>query len=433
MKISIKAIAAGVCWWALPVLLPAQTAAAARAALPEAEQQILKAVQAQSSQFSDALAAAVKISSPTHDVTGVTKMGAHYRAQFDEMGLTTSWIAMPAEMKRAGHLIAEQKGTAGKRLLLIGHLDTVLPGGTFEVKGSRAKGSGATDDKGGNLIILEALRALKKVGALENRQLIVVLTGDEESIGEPLELARRDLLAAARRSDLALSFEAATANAVVVGRRGSSSWRLVAQGATGHSSGIFSPSLGDGAIYEAVRIVNSFRETLAQEKGLTFSPAMIVGGTEAEMNALTGTAGGKNNIVAQRAIVQGDLRFGSAAQFKQAKDVMTKIATQGNLRRTSATLEFHERYPAMEITPANLALMRQLGAISETLGYGPLVAGDPNTRGAGDVSFVAPLIPSIDGLGSRGRSPHAPEEDVDLASIPELVERTALLIFRLTR
>jgi len=312
-------------------------------------------------------------------------------------------------------------------------MDTVLPGGVYAVNGDTAKGSGTTDDKGGNLIILEALRALKHAGALENRRVIVFLTGDEESAGEPIAVSRRELLEAARRSDFALSFEAATANTIVVGRRGSSSWQLVAQGATGHSSAIFSPLLGDGAIYEAARIVNSFRETLGREKGLTFSPSLIVGGTEAEMTGLGGSASGKDNIIAQRAMVRGDLRFLSSAQLEHAKAAMTKIATEGSLLRTSATIAYFDRYPAMEITPGNLALLQQLSAISESLGYAPLTAGDPITRGAGDVSFVAPIIPAIDGLGARGRGSHAPDEEADLASITELVERTALLIERLTR
>lgn len=420
-------------FWVMLVPLQAQTPAGTRNTLPEAEQKILQAIQTRTSQFSDTLAGAVKISSPTQNLEGVAQVGAYYRKQFEELGLTTSWISMPPEMKRAGHLVAEQKGEAGKRVLLIGHMDTVLPGGTYGVNGTTAKGSGTSDDKGGNLIILETLRALKRVGALESRRIVVFLTGDEENAGDPIEVSRRDLIEVAKRSDVALSFESSAENKIVVGRRGASSWELVAQGATGHSSGIFGAALGDGAIYEASRILNSFRDTLGREKGLTFNPSLIVGGTQAELTQLSGSATGKDNIVAQRAMARGDLRFLSNPQLAHAKEVMEKIATTGNLRRTSATLSFFDRYPAMESTPANLELMHQLSAVSESLGYGPLIADDPLTRGAGDVSFVAPILPSIDGLGCRGHREHAPDESVDLASIPEMVERTALLVYRLTR
>ncbi len=375
---------------------------------------------------------AVRIDSATENLEGVKKVGALYRGELDQIGFATRWIDMPVELKRAGHLFASRTGTHGKRLLLIGHLDTVLPGGTWRVEGNRAYGAGAGDMKGGDTVLLVALKALASIGALDGTQITVAFTGDEESAGHPIDISRRDLIEAAKNSDYALAFENAVRDTATVARRGSSNWRLEVSGIQGHSSAIFSAAFGDGAIYEAARILNSFREQLRKEDGLTFSPAMILGGTDVEASGNGGTASGKGNVIARTAIVKGDLRFSSPEQLARARATMTEIASH-NLRRTSAKLTFEDSYPAMEATPANLALLDQLSQVSVDLGFGKVAACDPKERGAGDVSFVAPIIPSLDGLGARGGGAHTPGDFADTKSLPELAKRTAILIYRMTR
>lgn len=377
---------------------------------------------------------AVRIDSATENLDGVKRAGAFYRTEFDHLGFDTKWIDLPPELKRAGHLFAERTGTQGKRLLLIGHIDTVLPGGgKYRVDGDKGYGAGAGDMKGGDTVLLMALKALASIGALDNTRIIVALTGDEESAGHPIEISRRDLIAAAKRSDLALAFENAVRDTATVARRGSSNWRLEVTGIQAHSAGIFSPALGDGAIYEAARILNTFREELRKEgEGLTFNPSVIVGGTDVTFDGTGGTAAGKGNVIAREAIVKGDLRFSSAEQLARARAKMTAIVAQ-SLRRTSAKITFEDSYPAMEATPANLALLAQLNQVSHDLGFGNVEACDPNARGAGDVSFVAPYLPSMDGLGARGGGAHTPGDYADLKSMPELAKRTAILIYRLTR
>jgi glutamate carboxypeptidase len=375
----------------------------------------------------------VAISSATEDIAGVQRCGALLRAQFDELGFATRWIDMPAEMKRAGHLVAERTGTHGKRLLLIGHLDTVLPSRTARREGDKYWGSGTQDMKGGNIVVLHALKALHSIGALDGTQLIVMFTGDEESAGHPLEVSRRDLIEAGHRSDCALAFEAAVRDTVTIARRGASSWQLEVTGVQAHSAGIFSAAYGDGAVFEAARILNEFREKLRASDGLTFNPALIAGGTDAELTGpIHATAGGKTNVIARHALVRGDLRFQTDAQLQRARAIMKEIVAH-SLPRTSATITFVDSYPAMAATPASHALYAELDRASRDLGFGEVKLLDPKERGAGDVSFVAPFLPSLDGLGARGQGAHTPNEFADTASFPELVERTALLIYRLTR
>jgi glutamate carboxypeptidase len=406
---------------------------ATSATLAPIEEKITAAVDQQIGGFARDLEAAVKIDSATENHVGVRQLSDQFGAQLKALGFAYRYAEQPASTGRAGHLVAERTGTKGQRVLLIGHLDTVLPGGKFELKGDRALGSGTSDIKGGDLILIYALRALHAAGALDDTRITVVMTGDEEAVGKPVEVARKELFDAAKRSDVALSFEGAIGKTATVARRSSTSWEIEVQGATGHSSGIFSAAMGAGSIYEASRILQGFYDELRKFEGLTLNPALISGGTETTLTSTGGTTSGKTNITAQSTRIRGDLRAVSAEQLAAAEEKMKAIVAK-NLPRTSATITFSEGYPAMPDTPANRAVMARLDEVSRDLGFGAITAYDPRGRGAGDVAFVSPPVPAIDGLGIRGGGSHAPNEwaDVAPASLSELVKRTAVLIYRLT-
>jgi glutamate carboxypeptidase len=250
--------------------------------------------------------------------------------------------------------------------------------------------------------------------------------------GMPVETARREMVALGRRADAALSFEATIGNSVTIGRRGSSRWQLEVEARSGHSSQIFSPELGSGAVFEAARILAQFHASMSAEKNLTFNPSLFVGGTEASIDAEHGTATGKPNVIAAKASVSGDLRFLSQAQEDSARERMRKIVA-ANLPRTSANITFESRYPAMTPTPGNYELLELLNGIAGELGHAKLEALDPGLRGAGDVAFVAGRIPVLDGIGGHGDGAHAKGEYIELDSLPDVTKRAALLIYRLTR
>src|ERR1051325_9102598 len=197
--------------------------------------------------------------SGTLNVAGVRAAGAIFRAELDSLGFTTTWVDMPAEMRRRGHLIAERPARSpsagGKRLLLIGHFDTVFEGEgqKFVRADSIARGAGTSDMKGGDVILLFALKALAAAGQLDRMSVTVVITGDEEATGRPLEIARRDLIDAAKRTDVALSFEGGSREFASITRRGASGWLLKVTARQAHSAGVFGGG-GYGAIYEAGRV-----------------------------------------------------------------------------------------------------------------------------------------------------------------------------------
>jgi glutamate carboxypeptidase len=420
---------------ALAAALPVAPAGA-QASLTRDERRIVEHARRMHDDQVAYLGRVVDIPSGTMNFDGVRRTGAVFRASLDSLGFTTRWV--PGEpFGRAGHLVAEHKGRAGrKRVLLIGHLDTVFegPGQGWTREDTVGRGAGSSDMKGGDVVILYALRAMQAAGTLKDANVIVVMTGDEESAGEPLDAARKDLVDAAKRSHAALAFEGGQRTQVVTGRRSSTEWRLVVGGRQGHSSGVFSDGAGYGAIYEAARILDEFRRTVAYERGITFNPGVIVGGERVTFDStrLTGTAAGKNNIIAPTVVVVGDLRTVSRAQLDSARAIMRGVVAR-NLGRTTASIAFDDGYPPMSPTAGNERLRAVYDAASRALGYGPVEGNDPTRRGAGDASFVAPVVDVIDGLGADGDGSHSPRESVWLPSLRMQTERAAVVITRLTR
>ena len=402
--------------------------------LPTAEKRIVAAVDANHAAAISMIEETVNIRSATENHAGVRKVGDVLARALEALGFETRWVDLPPQVGRAGHLVAVHRGTRGKRLLLIGHLDTVLQGEAFRVEGDRAYGTGIADMKGGNVIVVEALRALHATGALKGRQVIVVFTGDEEDTGEPQSESRKALLEAAAESDVALAFEGSSPGVAAIGRRGIGTWRLHVTGEQAHSSGIFRESGGYGAIFETARILDRFRIDLP-EQYLTYNPSVVVGGTSVAFDPATssGTALGKTNVMPREAYVAGDIRFLTAEQFEATRAKMEAIVTD-NLPKTSASIEVEKGFPSMAPTNGNRRVLAVLDAVSRDLGAGPIAAQDPGERGAGDISFVCTgRLACLDGLGAMGDRAHAPGEYMEVSSLRLLTQRAALLMYRLTR
>ena len=381
----------------------------------------------------------ININSGSLNLEGVREVGRVFEREFQKIGFQTEWVDVPAEVRRAGHFVATRTGTKGKKLFLIGHLDTVfekdMPFTPFTwLNDSTATGQGANDMKGGDVLVLASLKALHELGYLKDRTITVYFNGDEESTGNGT-LSRQDFIARAKEHDIALAYETAQGfGGATIARRGASGWTLKTTGKQGHSSGVFGQNAGFGAIYEAARILNEFREALAGEKYLTFNPGQIVGGSDVNINSSTGAGSslGKTNIVAREAIVTDDLRFLGEAQKEAARVKMREIVAK-NLHLTDAEITFSDGIPSMEPSPGNYTLAETLSLVSQDLGYGPVKPGDPGSRGAGDISFVSSFMDSLDGLGASGSGAHAPGETINMKQFPSLIKRNTLLLYRLTR
>jgi len=423
----------------LAALLLLLAPAAALAQASPAEQTMMRTVEAEHDRHIALLERLVNQNSGTLNLEGVRVVGDMVRAELEPLGFDVQWIDM-SETGRAGHLVATHEGP-GRNVLLIGHLDTVFeidsPFQTFRRDGVRATGPGIGDDKGGVVVIIAALRAMQAGGTLEGTNVTVVLTGDEERVGSPVAVARRDRGAAGRAASYALEFENLAvddgAEFGTVARRSSTNWTLTTTGRTGHSSGMFSDSLGYGAIYEIARILDGFRRELP-EPNLTYNVGVVAGGTPAAIDAegFNVTASGKTNIVASTAIARGDLRTLTREQDARVRDRMQAIV-DAHLPLTEAELVFAETgYPPMAPTDGNRALLARLNAVNRDLGLPEMAEYDPARRGAADSGFVAQDVDTLGGLGAAGGKAHADGEWVDLDSLVRQAQRAAVLISRLS-
>ncbi|MEL7491610.1 MAG: M20/M25/M40 family metallo-hydrolase [Pseudomonadota bacterium] len=429
-----KAIHFGVAWLAAIAATPL-CAENPQLQLSAEETAIARAAEANAEDAIGFLETTVNINSGTMNHKGVRAVGDVYGAAFKELGFEIAWIDQ-AGVNRGGHLVARRKG-ASKNLLLIGHLDTVFPVDspvqTFKRDGDTITGPGVNDMKGGNAVVVYALKALDEAGALDGKSITVFFTGDEEKTGKPISVSRKYLIDEAKKADIALNFEGGRKGLAVTSRRGASGWRLTTTGRRRHSSGIFREDVGAGAVFEASRILAAFYDELSGEEYLTFNPGVIVGGTDVNYDpeANDGAAFGKTNVVAQKVVVDGGLRFISEEQKEEARTRMRAIVDR-NLPHTDAEITFTDAYPAMSPTAENAALLSVYSSVSEDLGFGPVEANDPARRGAADISFAAPHTPqSMDGLGVTGEGAHTPEESMDAASLKDATLRTAILIHRL--
>ena len=415
-----------------------------QAKLSKAESGMAKTVWTEQLRSLQLLEKLVNQNSGSQNLEGVEKVGQMMRAELEPLGFQVEWKPM-TDTGRAGHLIATHVGKPDtKRLLLIAHLDTVFepdsPFQKFTRKGDRGEwgeGPGAGDDKGGMVVIVAALRAMQAAGTLKDANIEIHMTGDEEDAGTPIEKARADLIAAGKRSDVALDFEGLVrdngADMGSVARRSSDSWTVTATGKSAHSSGIFSAAAGDGAIYELTRIIHRFRTELP-EPNLTFNVGLIAGGQQADLDAggIRATVNGKTNIIAPIAIARGDLRALSPEQIVRVKAKMTTIVAD-HAPGTDARISFDPGgYPSMAPTVGNRALLTKLNGVNRDLGLAEMAALDPLKRGAGDISFVAADVDGLAGLGPYSTGDHAPGEAVDLPSIPRQATRAAILMSRLS-
>lgn len=417
-------------------LLPAP----ALAALSTPEQKISATVDAEQERTVAMLEKWVNQNSGSLNLAGVEAVGGMLRTELEPLGFKVDWLDMKTA-GRAGHIVARHKGNGrGKRMLLIGHLDTVFepdsPFQRWERKGDRGIGPGSGDDKGGMAVIVAALRAMQAAGTLKGADITVVLTGDEEDAGDPIEVVRGPLIEAGKWADAALDFEGLAVrdgkDMGSIARRSSDSWTLTVSGRTGHSSGVMHPDYG--AIYELARILDAFRRELGEDK-LTYNVGLVGGGASAEMDAgrIRLNATGKTNIIAAVAVARGDLRAISQEQIDRTKARMQVIVAQ-SLPGTNALIGFDKGgYPPMAPTEGNRALLARLNRVNADMGLEQMGELDPMDRGAGDISFVAKDVDGLVGLGPAGAGSHAPGEYVDIPSIFRQAKRAAILMSRLAK
>ena len=359
------------------------------------------------------LRALVEAGSFTQDRAGVARVGDLVAPELEAAGLAVE--RLPGE--RLGPHLAFRGGAAGAPVFLVGHLDTVFPPGTFEgfrVEGDEGRGPGVFDMKGGVVVMLLGLAAARRAGLLERVPLAGLLVGDEE-VGSPESQPHLRRLAAGARA--ALCFESGRAgDLIVTARKGTASVRVTAHGVAAHAGNAHAQ--GRNAIWALARFVDLAQRLTDEAGGVTVNVGTIRGGTT-------------KNTVPDHAECEVDLRFLTGADGARLEAALREAAAAAAAAVPGTRLELDRsswRDP-LERTGASAALAAAYGACQRSCGLG---GGEADLVGGGsDACTTGALgVPSIDGLGPRGRAFHTREEAVDLGSI--VPKAQALLRFLAT-
>lgn len=350
----------------------------------------------------------VNIDSGSTCKEGLDLIGNILSEKYQKLGFEV--IVYPQE-KNGNNLVIRHKSVKDPKIILVGHLDTVFKKGTarkrpFEIIGNRAYGPGVIDMKGSQVELLYAMKALVENNNESIKNVEIVLNSDEE-IGSPT--SRSLIKKVANGKEYALIMEPARKDGSLVSeRRGGGSYKLIIRGKSAHSG--IEPEKGISAIEEFAHKVIKLHSLNDKEKGINVNVGIIRGGIAA-------------NVVAPRAEAYIDVRISKVEQMKLLSKKIKEICAVSDVPGTKIELFGSiDRFPMVknEKSKELLSIVKKIGS---EMG---ISLKDVSTGGGSDASTTVSLgIPTIDGLGPVGGSPHSEEEYLEISS---LVERTNLLI-----
>ena len=352
----------------------------------------------------------VNVDCGSYTPDGVNRIATFVADALAELGAEVERTShAPADGERQlGDLVVGRLAGDGPRLLLIGHMDTVFEAGTaaerpFRTDGDRAFGPGVTDMKAGLLAGLHAVGALHELG---RRPAITFVANPDEEIGSPFSTPTIRRLAPDH--DAVLVLECARANGdIVSARKGIADYELAITGRAAHAG--VEPEKGRSAILVAAQQVIALHELNGRWPTVTVNAGVINGGT-------------RPNVVAERCVVQVDLRAATARAFGAAAAEVEALAGAVRLEGVTTTTRRIAHHPPMERTDASGRLVSLAQAIAADLGF---AVADAATGGASDANTTAALgLPTLDGLGPVGGDDHSVDEWL---SLPSIGPRTALL------
>ncbi len=372
--------------------------------------------------YLDDLKNIVNIDSGTYNKRGVDHVGQYLQQRFQAFGFSTRF---ERQEQYGDHLIAMHNGNApnGPRLLLIGHMDTVLADGEAQRRpftissqgGVRvATGPGVLDMKSGILIGLYALHLLiASPGA--NYQSVTFLCNSDEEIGSPSSKTLIQELA--RQADAALVLEPGRAEGTIVSsRRGVGRYRVEVQGVSAHAG--VEPKRGRNAILELAYQVQRLQALNDTIPGTTLNVGVIRGGE-------------RTNIVPAYASCDIDIRVSDQAGLKMLEAAMRRVISKNLVPDTKVTLSGSMCHMPFERTEGNTRLVQLVKAVGREMG---LKIEDVNSGGGSDGNTTSAMgVPTLDGLGAGGGLAHNPGEYIELDYLPTRIALVAGLVQRIGR
>jgi glutamate carboxypeptidase len=355
------------------------------------------------------LARFVRCESPSRNKTAVERFGKIVAGEFRKRGAK---IRCLRQRSRGDHLRAEiwmGKGRPGAQVLVLGHLDTVYPLGTlrrvpFRIAAGRAWGPGSFDMKGGIVIALAAVDALRAARIAPGKRLVFLWTSDEE-IGS--ETSRRIIEQEARKSDAVLVLEPSLGpeGRVKTARKGVGSAEIIVTGRSAHAG--VDPEKGVNAVEGLALQIARLRKLHQPHRGITVQATVIEGGTT-------------SNVIPACARAELDIRFQRLADERALRKQLLSI--RPILHGARVEIRLGSFRPPLERTTAVRTLFHQAQSLASEIG---VHLGEASTGGGSDGNFTAALgIPTLDGLGAIGDAPHSPREHIVIGKLPQ---RAALL------
>lgn len=374
------------------------------------------------------------LSSPSGDAGGVGAVATRLSMELGRHGLAcTTELERGADDGLQPVLIARAPAAAERCLLLVGHMDTVLPAIPPRFDGDRLTATGALDMKGGLAMLVAALDLMAARGTSLPDGLTLLAVPDEEASGVVSERVVRRWSERARAVLVLEPGEArGDAETLVAGRRGLSEWRLEVTGRAAHSGLAY--WAGRSALAAAADWCLQAQRLSRPGRGRTVNVSRLVAGTAdfvdrlAECHDLLGSSR-QRNVIADRAVAEGEARFLAAAEGDAAivelRDLAGRIAVE---HEVTATLTSGASVPPVDPHGPGEALVRRAVELAAARGFHLEVEED-----RGGISFPnyladAVSVPVVDGLGPVGDGMHTREEWLDLRSLDRRIVLLADLL-----
>ena len=381
------------------------------------ERAISERVASQQGQMLDLLAELVTQESGTYDKADVDALGRILRCELEGLDFVVETVP---QTQYGDHVVGRRPSRNGRSMLLVGHMDTVFPHGTirerpFRVEAGRAYGPGVFDMKGGIVIMLAALRALRDASApaFADTGITVFLNGDEEVLSptsSPL------IVEEARRAHLACVLEPCGPNGgYVFVRKGVGKFYLRVHGRASHAGR--DPEKGASANLEMAHKVTRLHALTDFDSGTTVNVGVMRGGERA-------------NVVCPEAYAEIDLRAFTPGAAEATIAEMRGIAAESMVPGTTAEFWGSLQFPPLPRKPANEKLFGLVQQVARVVGF---EAVEYITGGGSDGNHTGQVVPTMDGMGARGDGAHSDREYMLVDSLVERAQVLALFLERWTK
>ena len=354
----------------------------------------------------------VNIDSGTLDKAGVDRVGALLAERLAGLGFTLEVIR---QHEYGDHLLGRKAGQDGRRVLFVGHMDTVFAAGTtaqrpFRIEAGRAYGPGVLDMKGGIVCLLFALEALKatKHPAYDAAAMSVVFNSDEEYLSPT---SRPVIEEEARRSQTVCVFEPARPGGeYVISRKGTGKYQLTVTGRAAHAGA--QPERGRSAVGEMAHKIVALHALTDFSTGTTVNVGVVRGGE-------------RSNVVAEKAYAEIDIRVPNLEEYARLDQRIKAIGSSGTVPDTTAVLNGGLVFPPMIQTPGAKVLFEALRAAGQVVG---VEVKGIHTGGGSDANYASQFAPTLDGMGPQGSETHSDREFIEVPTLPERSKMTALFL-----